>query len=116
MLAATIAIVLFTGLILYNLFMNLFPRNIIEGLETATKTAAKNESKELTYIPPKDTTEYTQAEVAAKLEELLKKVDNYQKQMMELSSTNEKLAKNTEAIAALQVGLADMEGEVNNMN
>ena len=96
MLFINTILAIFTGLIVYHIIYN---KNIIEGLKDSDE-----------YIPPpKDSTEYTAAEVAAQLEQLKKRESKYQIQMKELITLKKKMEENTETIADIQKGLAEME-------
>ena len=80
MLIINIVLVIFIGLIFHHI---LYKINIIEGLDD------KDE-----YIPPpKDSTEYTAAEVAAQLEQIKKRESKYQIQMKELGVLKKKWMK-----------------------
>jgi hypothetical protein len=96
MLIINIVLVIFIGLILHHI---LYKINIIEGLDD------KDE-----YIPPpKDSTEYTAAEVAAQLEQIKKRERKYQIQMKELEELKKKMDENTATIIEIQKGLAETE-------
>jgi len=96
MLIINIVLVIFIGLIFHHI---LYKINIIEGLDD------KDE-----YIPPpKDSTEYTAAEVAAQLEQIKKRESKYQIQMKELGELKKKMDENTETIIEIQKGLAETE-------
>jgi len=96
MLIINIVLVIFIGLIFHHI---LYKINIIEGLDD------KDE-----YIPPpKDSTEYTAAEVAAQLEQIKKRESKYQIQMKELGVLKKKMDENTETIIEIQKGLAETE-------
>ena len=73
--------------------------NTIEGLDDNDE-----------YIPPpKDSTEYTAAEVAAQLDQLKKRESKYQIQMKNLITLKKQMDENTETISEIQKGLAEME-------
>jgi hypothetical protein len=96
MLIINIVLVIFIGLIFHHI---LYKINIIEGLDD------KDE-----YIPPpKDSTEYTAAEVAAQLEQIKKREIKYQIQMKELGVLKKKMDENTATIIEIQKGLAETE-------
>jgi hypothetical protein len=96
MLIINIVLVIFIGLIFHHI---LYKINIIEGLDD------KDE-----YIPPpKDSTEYTAAEVAAQLEQIKKRESKYQIQMKELGVLKKKMDENTATIIEIQKGLAETE-------
>ena len=100
MLVINIILAIFTSLIIYHIIYNIiYNKKIIEGLKDSDE-----------YIPPpKDSTEYTAAEVAAQLEQLKKRESKYQIQMKELITLKKKMEENTETIADIQKGLAEME-------
>jgi len=96
MLIINIVLWIFIGLIFHHI---LYKINIIEGLDD------KDE-----YIPPpKDSTEYTAAEVAAQLELIKKRESKYQIQMKELGVLKKKMDENTETIIEIQKGIAETE-------
>ena len=96
MLIINIILAIFVGLIAHHIICKV---NTIEGLDDE-------------YIPPpKDSTEYTAAEVAAQLDILKKRVSKYQIQMKQLSAMNMKMHINTAAIINLQEAIAKMEAE-----
>jgi len=98
MLIINIILAIFLGLIVYHIVNNV---NIIEGLDDDDE-----------YIPPpKDSTEYTAAEVAAQLDILKKQATKYQKQMKQLALMNVKMQANSIAIINFQKALAKIEEE-----
>ena len=89
---------IFVGFIVNHIISNV---NTIEGLEDSSD-----------YIPPpKDSTEYTAAEVAAQLDILKKRESKYQAQMKQLAAMNTKMHINTVTIIKLQEAVAKIKEE-----
>lgn len=104
MIFINIVIIIFFLLIIHHLLCKI---DVKEGLENTEDTK---------YIPPpKDSSEYTAAEVAAQLEIFKNKIRAYEKQMSQLSSMNAKMTVNTVAIMNLQKAVADIEAEAQDL-
>ena len=106
MLFINIIIGIFVALLIHDIVMRTYNDNNIEGL-----------TSEGQYIPPpKDTTEYTAAEVAAKLDILNNKEIKYRNQVKELDKLKEQMNINTMLIINLTNSMAKLEEESSSVN
>ena len=101
MLYINIIIGIFVALLIHDIVMRAYNDNNIEGLTGSG-----------TYIqPPKDTTEYTAAEVAAQLDILNNKEIKYRNQVKELDKLKEQMNINTMLVINLMNSVTKLEEE-----